>query len=65
MASPEAAEPPETAAESPILTGSLDWASAGPAAASATDRSEAVTTETRRMRSSLRVGVYCLGGVMP
>src|SRR5438445_13668239 len=61
MASPEAAEPPETAAESPILTGSLDWASAGAVAASATDMSEAMTTAKRCMRSSLR-GRGLLGG---
>src|SRR5712691_9087382 len=61
MASPEAAEPPETAAESPILTGSLDWASAGAVAASATDMSEAMTTAKRCMRSSLRGRGLLLG----
>ena len=50
MASPEAAEPPETAADRPILTGSFDWASAGPAALSATASTMVSITETRRMR---------------
>jgi len=48
MASPEAAEPPETAAESPILTGSLDWASAVPLHATASTMLS--ITEKRRMR---------------
>src|SRR5712692_3879662 len=65
MASPEAAEPPERAAESPILTGSLDWASAGPVAASTSDRSEPMRTEKRCMRVSLAGRGLRLGGRDP
>src|SRR5713226_486838 len=65
MASPEAAEPPDTAAESPILTGSLDWASAGPVGLSMSDRSEAMRTEKRRMRTSLAGRGLLLGGRDP
>src|SRR5262245_46828912 len=48
IASPEAAEPPETAAESPILTGSLDWARTEPGPA--TTRNRMSIRERRRMR---------------
>src|SRR6202795_1159296 len=53
IASPEAAEPPETAADSPILTGSFDWASAGPTALSATASTMERSTETRRILNLL------------
>src|SRR5712664_4859775 len=55
VASPEAAEPPDTAAESPILTGSLDWASAGPAVVHATASRMVSIAERRLMRILLGV----------
>ena len=52
MASPEAAEPPETAADSPIFTGSLDWADTGRLPGESRIR-PSNRTEMRRIGASL------------